>query len=178
MSIHFRLIAALAFLAATPVWAAYETAARAAYVLDVGTGTVLFEKNADVPLPPASMSKLMTLNMLFEALRDGRVSMETEFGISNKAHTMGGSKMFLRDGGRVAVRELIPGIIVQSGNDACIVVAEGLAGTEDAFVRVMNQRAKALGMTGSNFANASGWPHPTHRMSVRDLAFLGARIRC
>lgn len=160
----------------TAVSAAYETSAKAAFVLDVGTGTILFQKDPDTPLPPASMSKLMTLNLLFEALRDGRISMETEFGVSNKAHTMGGSKMFLRDGSRVAVKELIPGIIVASGNDACVVVAEGLAGTEEAFARLMNQRAQALGMTASTFANASGWPHPAHKMSVRDLAFLGARM--
>ncbi len=176
MSFHFRLLTVLGLLWAGPGWAAYETTASSAFVLDVGTGTILLEKNPDLPLPPASMSKLMTLNLLFEALRDGRVTMDTEFGISNKAHTMGGSKMFLRDGGRVAVKDLIPGIIVQSGNDACVVVAEGLAGTEDAFARVMNQRGAALGMTGSTFANSSGWPDPVHRMSSRDLAYLGARL--
>ena len=170
-------IASAAWIAsAAMAHAAFETAARAAFVVDLGTGTVLFEKEPEVPLPPASMSKLMTLNMLFEALRDGRVTMDTEFGISNKAHRMGGSKMFLRDGGRVAVKDLIPGIIVQSGNDACVVVAEGLAGTEDAFARLMNQRAEALGMNGSTFTNASGWPDPGHKMSVRDLAFLGHRM--
>ncbi|MEO0989364.1 MAG: D-alanyl-D-alanine carboxypeptidase family protein [Pseudomonadota bacterium] len=171
-----RSALAALLLLVQPVHAAYETPAGSAIVIDLGTGTVLLEKNADVPLPPASMSKLMTLNMLFEALRDGRVTMDTEFGVSPKASAMGGSKMFLRSGSRVAVKDLIPGIIVQSGNDACIVVAEGLAGSEDAFARLMNQRAADLGMTGSTFANASGWPDPAHRMTIRDLAFLGQRM--
>ncbi|MEM6635533.1 MAG: D-alanyl-D-alanine carboxypeptidase family protein [Pseudomonadota bacterium] len=171
---HLFALVALAF--AQPAAAAYETQAQSAIVIDLSTSTVLLEKDADVPLPPASMSKLMTLNMLFEALRDGRITMDTEFGISPKASAMGGSKMFLRAGDRVAVRDLIPGIVVQSGNDACVVVAEGLAGSEDAFARLMNQRAADLGMSGSTFANSSGWPDPAQRMSVRDLAFLARRM--
>ncbi|MGG7644231.1 D-alanyl-D-alanine carboxypeptidase family protein [Rhodovulum sp. YNF3179] len=156
--------------------AAFDTQARAAYVVDHGTGTVLLEKRATVPLPPASMSKLMTLNMLFEALADGRVTLETEFRVSARAAAMGGSTMFLSEGERVSVKDLIPGIVVNSGNDACVVVAEGLAGTEDAFARLMNDRAVALGMENSTFANASGWPHPNHRMSVEDLAILSGHL--
>jgi D-alanyl-D-alanine carboxypeptidase (penicillin-binding protein 5/6) len=172
-----RTALALAFLLGALLQAAaFETQARAAYVIDHETGTVLLDKNADTPLPPASMSKLMTLNMLFEALQDGRVGMETEFRVSAKAAAMGGSKMFVREGERVAVADLIPGIIVQSGNDACVVVAEGLAGTEEAFARLMNERAEALGMTGSHFANSSGWPHPTQRMTAKDLVFLARRM--
>lgn len=155
---------------------AFETRATAAYVLDVNTGTVLLEKNADVPLPPASMSKLMTLNMLFEALQSGIVTMDTKFRVSPKAAAKGGSKMFLREGSRVAVRDLIPGIIVQSGNDACIVVAEGLAGDEDVFAAQMTARAVDLGMTASNFVNSSGWPDPGQRMSMRDLGTLALRL--
>jgi D-alanyl-D-alanine carboxypeptidase (penicillin-binding protein 5/6) len=122
------------------------------------------------------MSKLMTLNMLFEALRDGRVSLDTQFSVSTKAKNMGGSTMFLDETDRPTVAQLIQGIIVQSGNDACVVVAEGLAGTEDAFARLMNQRAQALGMTSSTFANASGWPNPNQRMSMKDLATLANRL--
>jgi D-alanyl-D-alanine carboxypeptidase (penicillin-binding protein 5/6) len=155
---------------------AFETIARAAYVYDVSTGTVLMDKEADVSLPPASMSKLMTLNMLFEALRDGRVTMDTKFNVSTKAKSMGGSTMFLNEQDRPTVEELIKGIIVLSGNDACVVVAEGLAGTEDAFSRTMNERAKALGMNASTFANASGWPNPNHRMAMRDLGILATRL--
>ncbi|PWE30552.1 D-alanyl-D-alanine carboxypeptidase [Maritimibacter sp. 55A14] len=169
-----------ALLAAALVWAAsaqaFDTQAASAYVLDHTTGTVLLQKDATRPIPPASMSKLMTLNMLFEALDDGRVSLETEFSVSARASAMGGSTMFLREGERVAVKDLIPGIVVNSGNDACVVVAEGLAGTEEGFARLMNDRATALGMHNSTFANASGWPHPNQRMSVEDLAFLSSRL--
>jgi D-alanyl-D-alanine carboxypeptidase (penicillin-binding protein 5/6) len=166
----------LSVLPATLPARAFETIARAAYVYDVSTGTVLMDKEADVSLPPASMSKLMTLNMLFEALRDGRVTMDTKFNVSTKAKSMGGSTMFLNEQDRPTVEELIKGIIVLSGNDACVVVAEGLAGTEDAFSRTMNERAKALGMNASTFANASGWPNPNHRMAMRDLGILATRL--
>jgi len=154
----------------------FETKARAAYVLDLTTNTVLLAKDADVPIPPASMSKLMTINMLFEALHDGRVTLETRFGVSTKAKNMGGSTMFLNETDRPTVEELIQGIVVLSGNDACVVVAEGLAGSEDAFARLMNARAPAIGLTASTFANASGWPNPNHRMSVHDLGTLAAHL--
>lgn len=159
-----------------PARAAYETQATAAFLYDVTTDTVLFEKNADVPLPPASMSKLMTLYMLFDALRDGRVTLDTTFGVSTKARLMGGSTMFLDETDRPTVESLIKGIIVQSGNDACIVVAEGLAGTEDAFARQMNTMAPQIGLTNSTFANSSGWPDPTHRMSMKDLGTLATHL--
>jgi D-alanyl-D-alanine carboxypeptidase (penicillin-binding protein 5/6) len=173
-----RLTAALVagVMACAPAATAFETQARHAYVIDHTTGTVLLEKAASLPMPPASMSKLMTLNMLFEALKDGRVTMETEFRVSARAAAMGGSKMFLRDGERVAVRDLIPGIIVHSGNDACVVVAEGLAGSEEAFARLMNERGRALGLSDSTFSNSSGWPDPNQRMSAHDLAILARRM--
>ena len=155
---------------------AFETAASAAWVYDMTTGTVLMDKNADEPLPPASMSKLMTINMLFEALKDGRVTMETEFAVSSNATAMEGSTMFLQESDRPTVRELIHGMIINSGNDACVVVAEGLAGTEAAFSAQMTERGKALGMTQSVFANSSGWPDPVHRMSMRDLGILSQHL--
>ncbi|WP_323008178.1 D-alanyl-D-alanine carboxypeptidase family protein [Pseudorhodobacter sp.] len=155
---------------------AFETRASAAWVYDMATQTVLMDKNADTPLPPASMSKLMTLNMLFEALRDGRVTMDTEFNVSTRAKEMGGSTMFLNERDRPTARDLLHGIIINSGNDACVVVAEGLAGTEEAFARQMTERAVALGMTNSQFANASGWPDPMQRMSMRDLGILARRL--
>ncbi len=171
------LLALLAVLSLSlPASAAFQTRAAVAYVLDQTTGTVLLEKNAETPVPPASMSKLMTLNMLFEALKDGRVTMETRFNVSRNAMAMGGSTMFLDTTDRPTVEQLIKGIIVQSGNDACVVVAEGLAGTEAAFARAMNERAKALGMEDSTFANASGWPHPNQRMSMKDLGTLANRL--
>ena len=178
MTIVSRLLWVCVFtiVAALPARAEFETRAKAAFVLDVTTGTVLFEKEADVPLPPASMSKLMTLNMLFEALQDGRVTLDTRFGVSSRARRMGGSSMFLNEQDRPTVEELIQGIVVLSGNDACVVVAEGLAGSEDSFARLMNQRGADIGLTGSTFANSSGWPNPNHRMSMRDLGLLANRL--
>ena len=174
----FRILAAtlIAVLALALPALAFESSARAAWVYDLSSDTVLLEKNADLPLPPASMSKLMTLYMLFEALRDGRVTLDTRFAVSSSAKAIGGSTMFLNESDRPTVDELIHGIIVNSGNDACIVVAEGLAGSEAVFAAQMTERARALGMTGSTFANASGWPDPAHRMSVRDLGQLAQRI--
>lgn len=171
-----RFLCVLALLPIMGQAQAFETRAAAAWVYDMATQTVLMDKNADLPLPPASMSKLMTLNMLFEALRDGRVTMDTEFSVSTRAKDMGGSTMFLNERDRPTVSDLIHGIIINSGNDACVVVAEGLAGTEDAFARQMTERATALGMTNSNFANASGWPDPVQRMSMRDLGVLARRL--
>jgi len=169
-------LAALLALAATPPAQAFETRAGSAWVYDLTTGTVLLEKNADIPLPPASMSKLMTLNMLFEALRDGRVTLDTRFSVSSRAKAMGGSTMFLDETDRPTVEELIKGIIVQSGNDACVVVAEALAGSEQAFAALMTERGRALGLTQSTFANSSGWPDPRHRMSMHDLGLLAVRL--
>jgi D-alanyl-D-alanine carboxypeptidase (penicillin-binding protein 5/6) len=169
-------LACLALLGAVLPARAFETASTAAWVYDVTTQTVLMDKNADQSLPPASMSKLMTILMLFEALRDGRVTMETEFSVSSRATAMGGSTMFLQESDRPTVSDLIHGMIINSGNDACVVVAEGLAGTEEAFSAQMTERARALGMTGSVFVNSSGWPAPGHVMSMRDLGILAQHL--
>ena len=154
----------------------YTPKGSTSFILDQTSGLILHEHNADVALPPASMSKLMTLNMLFEAIDDGRVTLETEFRVSQKAHNMGGSKMFVREGTNVSVEDLIRGIVVQSGNDACIVVAENLAGDEDTFAVLMTKRAAELGLKNSTFGNSTGWPHPKQRMSARDLALLAERL--
>jgi D-alanyl-D-alanine carboxypeptidase (penicillin-binding protein 5/6) len=122
------------------------------------------------------MSKLMTLYMLFEALRDGRVTLDTEFTVSARARQMGGSTMFLDETDRPTVEELIKGIIVQSGNDACVVVAEGLAGSEEAFARLMTERGRQIGLTASTFVNSTGWPAPNHVMSMHDLGVLATHI--
>ena len=166
------VIAGLATLPAN----ALDTAARSAMVVDMSSGAVLLEKNVDAPLPPASMSKLMTLNMVFEALQQGRLSLDEKFRVSVKAWKMGGSKMFVREGDRIRIEDLVRGVIIHSGNDACVVLAEGLAGSEDAFAKRMTDRALELGMKNSTFANATGWPHPKHRMSARDLIFLSQRM--
>jgi serine-type D-Ala-D-Ala carboxypeptidase (penicillin-binding protein 5/6) len=168
-------IAVLAFL--IPIGAAaFETRARAAMAVDSATGMVLMEKNQEEPMPTASMSKLMTLYMLFEAIRDGRVTEETEFRVSQRAQSMGGSRMFAEAGTMVSVDALIHGIIVQSGNDACVVVAENLAGTEEEFARQATARAHELGLAHTNLRNASGWPEPGHAMSAEDLVALARRI--
>ena len=151
-------IAALALLVTTLPAAAFETRATSAFVIDQNTGTVLLNRNADEPRPPASMSKLMTLYVAFEAIRDGQLSMTEELPVSQHAMNYGGSTLFLRAGERVSVEDLIRGIIVLSGNDACAVIAEALSpdGTEAGFARMMTRRAIDLGMTNSTFMNSNG----------------------
>ena len=168
------LIAAI-FLCVTNAQA-IETPAKNAYIIDMKTGTVLFDKNSDVPMPPASMSKLMTVYMVFERLKDGRLNLDSKFQVSEKAWRKGGSKMFVKVHSRVRVEDLLRGIIVQSGNDACIVVAEGISGSESAFAELMTRRAREIGLTRSTFRNSTGWPDPEHRMSARDIATLSQRI--
>ncbi|WP_299733045.1 D-alanyl-D-alanine carboxypeptidase family protein [uncultured Tateyamaria sp.] len=175
-----RILAAAAL--AIPLTAmsvdAFDTRAAAAYVIDHTTGTVLLNKNADEPLPPASMSKLMTLYMAFEAIERGQLSMTDELVVSAHANSFGGSTLFLKTGERVSVEDLIRGIIVLSGNDACVVIAEALSpdGTEGGFARLMTRRAQEMGMTNSTFANSSGWPAAGHLMSMRDLGLLAQRL--
>ena len=171
----FAVAAAAALsLSVTAVQAAgtIETSARQAILLDTTTGAVLFEKNADQPMPPSSMGKIMTVYKVFERLKDGRLSLDDRFVVSEKAWRKQGSKMFVRVNSRVKVEDLIRGIVVQSGNDASIVVAEGLSGSEGAFAEELNRTAKELGMTNSHFVNSSGWPDPEHRTTARDLAKL------
>ena len=151
---------------------ALETLAKQVVLLDMTTGTVLFSKNADALMTPSSMSKIMTVYKLFERLKDGSLSLTDTFSVSEKAWRKKGSKMFVRVKSRIKIEDLIRGIIVQSGNDATIVVAEGLSGSEAAFADELNKTAKKLGMTNSNFVNASGWPDPGHLTTARDLAKL------
>ncbi|MEC7210169.1 MAG: D-alanyl-D-alanine carboxypeptidase family protein, partial [Pseudomonadota bacterium] len=159
---------------------AFDSAADYAFVMDAETGVVLHEKNADAPMSPASMSKLMTVLMVFEALRDGAVQPDTKFFVSDDAwrrggSASGGSTMFLNARSKVSVLDLLRGVIVQSGNDACIALAEGLAGSEEAFADMMTERGIELGLRNSVFANSTGLPDPSHKMSARDLGHL-ARI--
>jgi D-alanyl-D-alanine carboxypeptidase (penicillin-binding protein 5/6) len=174
-----RLISllALVFLCAVPAHA-FDTTAKSAIVLDVGTNQTLMEKNADMALPPASMSKLMTLNMVFEALEEGRLSLDTVVPVSTHAASYRGSTMFLNTRDRVRIEDLIRGVIVLSGNDASTVLAEAISpdGTERGFAAMMTERARQLGMTNSTFANANGWPAVGQRMSMRDLAILAHRL--
>jgi D-alanyl-D-alanine carboxypeptidase (penicillin-binding protein 5/6) len=169
--------AALLISVALPA-TAFDTRANAAYVYDLTTATVLLDKNADQPLPPASMSKLMTLYVAFEAMERGLLRMTDELVVSSHANSYGGSTLFLKTGERVTVEDLIRGIIVLSGNDACVVIAEALSpdGTEGGFARLMTRKAQDMGMTNSTFANSNGWPAAGHRMSMRDLGLLTTRI--
>ncbi|MEM6897609.1 MAG: D-alanyl-D-alanine carboxypeptidase family protein [Pseudomonadota bacterium] len=173
-----RLILAFYLLAGPLAAQSFETQAQAAYVLDQRTGMVLLNKNGEDPLPPASMSKLMTLFMTFEAIQRGTLNVDDVLPVSEYAASLGGSTMFLDSRDRVSVEDLIRGIIVLSGNDACIVLAEALSpdGTEAGFARMMTARARELGMTDSNFINSTGWPAAGHRMSMKDLAILADRL--
>ena len=161
--------------ARTPV-GPLDTAARFAVILDYNTGATLLDKDADATMTPSSMTKLMTAYIVYGMLKSGRLKLDQELPVSERAWRMGGSKMFVQIGTQVKVEDLIRGMIVQSGNDACIVLAEGVAGSEDQFVELMNQKAKALGLTSSNFRNTTGWPDPEHRMSARDIATLARRL--
>lgn len=161
--------------------AAIETKARNAVLMDYETGTFLYEKDADKMVPPASMSKLMTVYVLFSKLKDGSLSLDDTFTVSENAWrkggaASGGSTMFLNIGEKVRVEDLIKGILIQSGNDACIVVAENIAGSEDDFIAEMEKSARKIGLENSSFANATGLPHPDHKMSVKDLAVLSRHI--
>ncbi|MFC4351384.1 D-alanyl-D-alanine carboxypeptidase family protein [Fodinicurvata halophila] len=166
----------LSILCLVPLAQAFETAAREAILVDFETGSVLFEKNANKPMPPASMSKIMTSYMVFDRLDEGRLSLDDKLPVSEKAWRKGGSKMFVEVGEEVSVANLLRGVIVQSGNDACIVLAEGISGSEQAFAREMTEKGREIGLQNSTFTNATGWPDPDHRMSARDLATLARRV--
>ena len=153
-----------------------ETPAEYAIIMDYRTGEVLFEKNARTPTAPASMSKLMTAAIVFERLKDGSLSLSDMFDVSEKAWRMGGSKMWVRVDTEISLENLLRGVIVQSGNDACIVIAENISGSEDAFAELMNKKAREWGLRDSTFANATGWPHENQKMSMRDLALLTRKI--
>ncbi|MZR30432.1 D-alanyl-D-alanine carboxypeptidase family protein [Sneathiella litorea] len=166
----------LAIFAGSASAQSIETPAREAFVFDMNTGTVLLEKNADDLMPPASMSKLMTVTMLFERLKEGSLKLEDTLPVSEKAWKKGGSKMFVEVDTRVSVHDLLRGIIIQSGNDACIVVAEGLGGSEEGFAEAMTSRARELGLEKSTFRNSTGWPDPNHKMTARELGMLAKHI--
>ena len=153
-----------------------DTEARAAYIVDFRTGAVLLDKNSEERIPPASMSKMMTYYTVFSYLKEGKATLADMLPVSEKAWRTQGSKMFVPLGGRVSIEDLLRGVIIQSGNDACIVLAEGLAGSEQAFVDEMNKKAQQIGLTGSHFTNVTGLPDPEHYMTARDLAALARHI--
>jgi D-alanyl-D-alanine carboxypeptidase (penicillin-binding protein 5/6) len=152
-----------------------ETQAKHALILEVETGAVLLDKGADERIPPASMSKIMTAYMVFSMLKEGRAALTDQLPVSERAWRLQGSKMFVPIGGSISIDDLLKGVIIQSGNDACVVLAEGLAGSEEAFVELMNQKAKEIGLKDSHFADVSGLPNPDHWMTARDLSTLAIR---
>ncbi|QJE72900.1 D-alanyl-D-alanine carboxypeptidase [Aerophototrophica crusticola] len=167
----------LAGAAVLPAQAApLETIAREAILIDLSTNTVLLEKNADERMPTSSMSKVMTMYLVLERIKSGRLTLTDTLPVSEQAWKVQGSKMFVELGNQIKVEDLIRGVVIQSGNDACVVLAEGLAGSEGAFATAMTKRAKELGMHNSNFVNASGWPDPNHYSTARDLATLATRL--
>lgn len=155
---------------------AFDTPARTAILMDYETGAILYDKDANLRIPPASMTKLVLADVIFSKLKSGEITMDTKYRVSEKAWKMGGSKMFVQLGTEVRVEDLLRGIIIQSGNDACIVMAEGIAGSEEGMVALMNARARELGMNDSLFQNVTGWPAENHYMSAKDLATVTRHI--
>jgi len=162
--------------AALPIPAPPNVAAKNYYVIDFASGKVLAEKNPDAQVEPASITKLMTSYVVYKELHANRLSMEDKVDISEKAWRMGGSRMYLEVNSSVSVSELLKGLIIQSGNDASVALAEHIAGTEDAFVQLMNQYASDLGMDNTNFMNSTGWPDKKHLTTARDIAILATAI--
>ena len=159
----------------TPSQIGIDTLGKQAFLIDVNTGTVLLAKDADKPMKPSSMAKMMTIYILWEEMKAGRVTLDTQYRISESAWRMQGSKMFLAIDSQVAVRDLIPGIIVHSGNDASVAVAEGISGSQNAFAERMTKKAREFGMKNTTFTNADGWPDEKQFTSARDLAILAQR---
>jgi len=155
---------------------AIDTKAEHAIVVDFDTNEILFEKNSNLKTPPASMTKIMTIYAAFDRIKNTDLSIENECIVSAKAYKMGGSRTFLEIDDKVSINELLKGIIIQSGNDASVALAECLAGTEGDFAKLMNVYAKRIGMTNTNFVNSSGWPEENHYSTVKDLAILSNAV--
>lgn len=171
-----HLLAVLLFFGLVTPAFAMDTIAKQAILIDADTKTVLLEKNSQEQMPTSSMSKVLTAYMVFEALKANRISLDTTYTVSEKAWRIQGSKMFVPLNAQVKVDDLLQGVIVHSGNDACIVLAEGLAGSEEAFSENMNKKAQTFGMKNSHFMNASGWPDPQHYSTAYDLAILAYHL--
>ena len=165
-----NLLLLIVFLLLTRQSFAIESIAKTALVIDLSTNEILLEKNSSEKTYPSSMTKMMTALVAFEKIKDGSLSLDQEFLISKKAWKMGGSKMFIEVDKRVSVYDLLLGVVVQSGNDASIAIAEGISGSEEIFAIEMNNLGKKIGLTGSNFTNSSGWPDDNHYTTAEDLA--------
>lgn len=162
--------------AAAPIPAPPQVAAKNYILIDANSGRVLAEKDADVEVEPASITKLMTSYVIYKEIEAGRLSMDDIVTISEKAWRMGGSRMYVEVDSKVSVYDLMKGLIIQSGNDATVALAEHIAGTERAFVDMMNQHASALGMTGTYYLNSTGWPEEGHLTTARDIATLALAV--
>ena len=177
--IYFRVALAAMFVAllqSNLMAAEIDTSAEFAHVTDFASGKVLMEKDPDSPMKPASMAKIMTVYVAFQRIADGSLSLDDTFLISEKAWRKGGSKTFVEVGKQVAVRDLLMGVVVQSGNDAAIAIAEGISGTESGFAEEMNYVARQLGMTNTVFKNSTGWPNPDQVTTARDLNILATAL--
>ena len=176
LAIVMAFISTFAYSAQVIIPAPPQLAAKAHLLIDAHTGTVISESNADEKIPPASLTKMMTIYIVASEIERGEIAETDQVNISIKAWKMGGSKMFVREGTQVSVKQLMRGVIVQSGNDASVALAEYVAGSEEAFVDVMNKQAALLGMTNTKFQNATGWPHKDHYISARDLSLLARAL--
>lgn len=182
----FVVLLALSCLIALPVSAVqaqlFETKAKQAVLMDVKTGSVLFSKDGDTPIPPASLAKLMTMEVVFHALKTGRLTLDDEFLVSENAWRSGGagsggSTMFAELKSSIRLEDLIKGVVVQSANDGSIIIAEGMAGSEELFAQLMTERARLIGLSGSVFYNSTGLPHPDQKVTMRDLVKLTVHLR-
>src|SRR5690606_4931037 len=172
------LAATLVLTAPVLAQAEFDTKAKFAILMDQDTGTVIFQKDADLPMEPASMAKLMTIAVVFNEVRDGRLSFDDEFFVSEHAWRTGGARsggstMFAELNSKIRVEDLIRSVIIQSGNDAAIILAEGIAGSEGSFAAMMNEMGEDIGLTDSYFTNPTGLPDPAMYVTARDLADLG-----
>lgn len=177
--VRFAAVLAAVLLSAAPTAARAEITSAAAFaiIMDGASGSVLYEKNADAQMTPSSMSKLMTSAIIFDKLKKKELSLSDQFIVSERAwREREGSTMWVRVDDAISVENLLKGVIVQSGNDACIVLAEGVSGSEEAFVELMNKKAREWGLKNSTFANPHGIPDPNQKMSARDLALLARKI--
>lgn len=185
---HIRLVSvfiSLVLLVCAPLAAraqAFETKAKQAYLIDAGTGTVLFSKDENTPVPPASLAKLMTMDVVFDAIGKNELTLDTQFPVSEHAWRTGGapsgtSTMFAALKSRVPVADLIQGVTVLLANDACIILAEGMTGSEEAFAKRMTDRGRELGLSASVFHNATGLPDPANTVTMRDMALLARHIQ-
>ena len=173
---NFILVLFIIFLIITSKTYSLDTKATHSVILDYETNDVLYSKNGNERTPPASMTKIMTSYILFDKIKKGNISLDDKFSISTKAYKIGGSRMFVELNSKVTVKDLLYGVIIQSGNDASIALAENVSGSEKNFANLMNEYAKKLGMKNTNFVNSSGWPHPNHYSTMLDMVILSSAI--